>query len=788
MNSKCYLYVQLLSVVALFAMTGCTEDELEGHRTAAGDGIVFGATAGYANPDTKTVYGDYNGTSSQEINWESDDEVEIYSPSSASQQALYSISGDIDNGSTNEDSPSSAGLAAKGDAGLTWGAESTQSFYAIYPSVESIQNEAVKKRVSFSEGVLKGYIPINQQHTITKNGSNWEAEPNMDYLYMAAIEESFPVPAFDAEQKGVSLNFVPLTSTLEITFVGPMDHPMASFNVFADDGEAIAGNFTCNLKEGTDCTPTSSGATNNYVTVSTYWNDGGTQRPLKLDAGEEITFNVFLLPHQDLSNLSIRVAGFNAASVTMKLQGTGANGTSFVVQPHQKTIVKVNAPKSFGNTNEWITGLDDNVLVSQLSIPGTANSFSFMRNEGVDSHYQTQTATIEEQWNAGIRCFELRGPNSSSSDLADAPLQCNRQNLGITFGEAVRQINELLQKHPGEFAMIMPAFESGEGRFVKEYAENLNNFYKNHNYEYKTYGRNLTVGEARGHLLFIARITSEEDAGKTIDDPVQGVSIDEWGSLKDNWQRRGYPVANWARNVNWGTAEQMEYYMINNNRLENFVEQNLPVKGTVDYMHTTKRNDGSEGSAYVQDWARVVPEEAAGQYELYSDYDYSWSIWGESWSLNYTQYVYWAESFGEKCKDVWSTFEKAIEDNNNRQGSTFYINSLDGYFVDKTIRQSYVPYIEGRSDSYRPNNSSRQSSFSYGEGGKAGNIGAFATAINSYFYNAILDYGADNIYGPMNIVILDRVYVDEPSSYLPSVIINNNYRFPLLTSEDVAGN
>ena len=39
----------------------------------------------------------------------------------------------------------------------------------------------------------------------------------------------------------------------------------------------------------------------------------------------------------------------------------------------------------------------------------------------------------------------------------------------------------------------------------------------------------------------------------------------------------------------------------------------------------------------------------------------------------------------------------------------------------------------------------------------------------------------------MNIVILDRVYEDGGGSYLPSVIINNNYRFPLITIDDVQG-
>ena len=39
----------------------------------------------------------------------------------------------------------------------------------------------------------------------------------------------------------------------------------------------------------------------------------------------------------------------------------------------------------------------------------------------------------------------------------------------------------------------------------------------------------------------------------------------------------------------------------------------------------------------------------------------------------------------EKQKDIWNTFELAIEDNNNQQGSTFYINCLDGYYVDDAV-------------------------------------------------------------------------------------------------------
>lgn len=781
MKFKSYLNWSLFSAMMLAAMSGCTEEEFvqKDNNIPKGNGIVFGANASYAgDPQSRTEYGDYvtgdNGKKvSQAINWVTDDHVDIYSPTSPTlQQVEYGIT------NINDDDNSHAYLLALGD-GLQWdGASSTQDFYAIYPAIESMSNTAVKEVVSFKDGVLRGYIPVNQQHEISKGGTTgWTAKPNMDYLYMAAVLKGYPIPSGDTQNDGVSLHFVPLTTTLELTIKGPTQAPIASINVFANDGENIAGYFNCDLTKastttdtqnsGLNCTPDQSATVTNMITISGYYKDeDGTQKPLELKAGESITFNVFLLPNTDLDNISVRVAGFNTASKTMKLVEN--NGSSVVLQPHKKTCVTVSAPQiNSGEVNNWITGMNDNVLVSQLSIPGTANSFSDEYTGTDAEYYKAQTASFDEQWNAGIRCFELRCPNNGAGNSLDGvQLQCNRQNLGITFGQAVDKIWAKV-KDSGEFAMIMPAFESDAGRKgnVTDFANDLNQFFTDHSgYAYKTYSRDLTVGEARGTLMFLARITSEEDNNLTLPNPGKGVFIDQWGSLKDNWARRGYNVDNWAKGSS--LSNSMEYYMITNNTYESFSpSNNWPTKGTVDYMHNTTRADDTKGSAYIQDWARVVKE--SKNYKLYS-YSYG--------DTRY-QYAYWQESLTEKKTDIWNTFELAIEDNNNKQGSTFYINCLDGYYVDSQVELSFKPYIE----EYSANG------YSYTNGGVAGNIESFATDINNWFYNEILNYGAENIYGPMNIVILDRVYESGGGSYLPSVIINNNYRFPLITKDDVQG-
>ena len=790
MKLKSYLYAPLCSAVVLFAMSACSDDMIDdsnGNRQP-GNGIVFGASASYAGDDvnTRTEYGDYSQDGrSQEIRWTAGDQVEIYSPESPnSKQTAYAV--DYIGGAQGTGDRGSALLASLGGDGLQWNRTNpTQNFYAIYPSVQSIANTAVKNMVSFENGVLKGYVPINQQHTITKGGTTgWTATPNMDYLYMAAIKEN-QVPAID-EDGAVDLRFQPLTTTLEITIEGPTERPLASLNVFSDN-VPVVGHFTCDLtaEAGTggypQCVSTQEGTTNTYATVSLYYDDNGTQRPLSLGENESITLNVFLLPVEPLTNVKIRIAGFNSASKSMTLDTDPKTGSKITLNPHKKTRVTIPAPMIGAETNNWITGIEDNVYVSQLSIPGTANSFSYNypKNGANRTWYVAQTADFEEQWNAGIRCFELKCPETTG-DLGDVVLQCNRTNLGsMTFKQAVDMIWAKVQ-NSGEFAMIIPAYESGSGHesgsnaahtAVRNFANALNTFYDNNSqYKYVTYGRNITVGEARGGLMFVARITSEEDEGAISSiRPHQGVFIEGWGSLKDLWARRGYGKANWAKDSDFGD-KYMEYYMINGNDgsdLSSF-SYTGPTKptGAKNFRHTTIRSDGSTGTAYIHDWNRVSPE--SKNYEL-------WSYLGRH------QNCYWPKSFDEKCGDVWSTFMAAIEDNNNQQGSTFYINSLDGFYIDENIPLSYKPYISGKEDSYWGYK------YGYGDGGTAGNIQAYAADINSYFYNEILSYGADNIYGPMNVVLLDMVYASDdmtdPGSYLPSVIINNNYRFPLMTKE-----
>ena len=805
MKKNSYL-IPLLGTAMLLAIAGCSDDEMiqQGNNNRPqGKGIVFGASASYVgNANSRTAYGDYSQDgASQEIIWESGDRVEIYSPESPTkQQVEYQIANiQADEGD--------AYLAAYNNQdGLQWSSDKeTQNFYAVYPSKASMVNQEMANRyVSFKDGVLKGFIPTNQQNTISKSTGRWVATPNMDWQYMVAHTTGFTVPAEDEGDGGVSLAFKPLVTTLEITLVGPSS-PLAQMNIEAPEGTTIMGRFSCDLTnwdnadEAPACVAEQTGTTTNYVTVNLY--DDNNQ-PLQLGSGEEITFNVFLLPVENLTNLKVRIAGFNTASRTMALnEGASGNaeGTPITLTPHKKTRVRIAAPNiGEDETNQWMGGLNDNVLVSQLSIPGTANSFSYNYTGESYEKWRTQSANIDNQWDAGIRCFELVcGENGGN--VEDSELLCNRHVInGMTFGQAVENIWRKVQDNPSEFAIIIPSYDSGTGHpadhnGVDKFANGLNNFYDSHsNYNYETFTRELTVGEARGHLIFIARITSEEDRGYNLPAPHQGTFVDEWGSLKDNWERRGYAV-NGTRVNNWATSasdnNSVEYYM-HTRTTRNYGTNNngnitAPEPGgsslvgqptlETDFVHTGQRSGGGEGRAYIQDWQRVVPRE--GTYsgsELRPGSFYLGYENGGWFGDDHYHYYYWPESLTEKETNIWKTFMASIEGNSQEGGGDmFYINSLDGFFVDPSIEKSYRPYV-----------SSGTWGVGLSDGGTEGNILAYANYINDWFYDKILSYGVTNIYGPLNIILMDYVYDGtDGGDRLPSTIINNNFRFPLLTGD-----
>lgn len=849
---------------ALLICAGCVEENLdEQNRLPAldGDEITFGARAGFENsgPNTKTIYGgegDFgyytdNGRVIESIRWNYDtDKIQIYCPESESTgfaEAHYKVLEGQDNtGNTY------SYLQKTGDASIRWANETTpHNFYAMYPSNEMFEgDEAVtlKSGVKMVGTTLTATIPVSQSpegaliqdKRKDANGNETEftqytAKPNMNFAYMAAKTTGVTKLDKDGNVQGVSLTFVPIVTAVQIELSMPyqsgIDYDNINIGEIYIEGTNIAGDFTADLQNW-DPSSTSSpypSCTNvsgsNKITVSTWQVDENNNRvPLSLKDGESLVFTVFLSP----------AAGTNGKVNDLKVTYSemGGNGPSKTmkdvnIKPHIKTVVKAfklpDEAISVDNSR-WVEVLPDDVEMEGLSIPGTGNSFSYSHT---DEDLQAQTLTFDQQWNLGIRAFEV-STCRDKSDFGNQEIICNGEIMtktvdgvksNLTVNDVFSLISDKLSVNENEFAMVILNYKpyNSYSRNAGDYAQKVVSFYDKYTSEYrertgdanaeifKMYSPHTKLSDVRGKIMLIMRTNQEDEdpatdytAVKTAIGNKNILAVDGCGSAKDKWGRRGYSInGKPALNI-WDsdgdiTGELVENYMIgtsatnnvNDVNWEKLSSINVPAdySGNFSYNCTTGNNESFK--IWYQEWSRIVPNDI--NYYLGSCRVNEGSIINTNYVYTY-YYIHWFESYTEKINHAKSAFIAAINggeidsDGNGKTEAHVFINSLCGYFVDssETYNNSCIPYISV--PDLHTSHGWWGSELSMGSqaGGEKGNIGALATKINNDFYNYVLQAGLGNSTGPTGVVMMDRVSnkaADGGSYYLPGVIIGNNFKY-----------
>jgi 1-phosphatidylinositol phosphodiesterase len=84
------------------------------------------------------------------------------------------------------------------------------------------------------------------------------------------------------------------------------------------------------------------------------------------------------------------------------------------------------------NNPRWMTDLKDNVLLSELSIPGTHDTMSFYGGDAV----QTQGMSLPNQLISGIRVLDIRCRNS-------------RNTFPIYHGHVKNRVGTIMSDFPG---------------------------------------------------------------------------------------------------------------------------------------------------------------------------------------------------------------------------------------------------------------------------------------------------------------------------------------------------
>ena len=459
-----------LFATALMTLGSCSDDTVveEKHVTPAevGEEIRFGSSLEEAG--SRTIYDDVPEGGAYRVSWVQGDQVAIYCPQAANGTLVnYAIT-------PAQDDPTASELVTKvnqDEAGLQWGQQDDHYFYAFYPA----------DRVTGTEdGKIRGHVPPTQNVTswnqVTENGgTTWYGKTNTEEnAYMWAYGH------FKRSEMGeatIPLTFHPWMTVLEIVIQGPEEgtKTVTNVNIRAIEGTqtVLTGDFICDMTpveaDGANGIPnyvpvSGQGAVRNTISISGY--DPTTDDFITLGSNDKMVVRAYLLPIDEKNatnarNIQISVATLNGAALTRTLGYSGHGENS--IQPHKVNRVTLPRLQTMG-TNYWMSSLDKDIYLSELSIPGSKFSYNTSANSAKPVY---QGADIATQFIDGVRAFiapvdvkgvTYNGTRSGNwwdytysheyvvSSTPGSPLKINGISGNTTLVNTIEDIAEGLQK------------------------------------------------------------------------------------------------------------------------------------------------------------------------------------------------------------------------------------------------------------------------------------------------------------------------------------------------------
>jgi len=109
-------------------------------------------------------------------------------------------------------------------------------------------------------------------------------------------------------------------------------------------------------------------------------------------------------------------------------------------------------PKHFP---EWMLGLNPDIPISLLAVPGTHDTCARSEAQGVK--WKCQTLSMQEQLLGGIRYFDIR------LVLENGEFQVHHMSVAqnVTFSEVQKTVSDFLTKYPSEFLYMRVKHEGG---------------------------------------------------------------------------------------------------------------------------------------------------------------------------------------------------------------------------------------------------------------------------------------------------------------------------------------
>lgn len=500
------LNIALVSVaLAAAALTSCKENELDPEKAGEGRKISFAIS----EANTRT---EYDASDNLQINWTEGDKVRIYCAEAEDvKNAEYTVAQISKN----------TGKLVYNAEGLAWGGDDlVHNFYAVYPS-------DTKMIAGVTDGKVTVNANLNQMCTLGAKDANgmYNTVPDMTNAVMVANLSTKPVDE-------VALMFKPIMTTLEVVVKGKTadvdtenigtEITGISINMDASAYGASSKQFIYDINAGEIVRGDLNSSVQFFVGIKGA--DGANS--LHLNTNESVKLTAFLPPVAVDGNhkIQIRVHATGSTELVATVGGTMKDGSVLEIAQSSKRKITLPSIKSVNlSNNNWITPLDGNIYVSQMSIPGShdAATGETMASIVGDMAAATQELTLNKQWELGARAFDLRPAIYKSGNTNELWLYHGATRVSVSWATAMNTIKAQLTSNPGEFAIVLFRHENERILGVPwDKNDNDNDFntymtnYINQNKDWIVdWKPDLTINEARGKIILISRFEGSWEYG-----------------------------------------------------------------------------------------------------------------------------------------------------------------------------------------------------------------------------------------------------------------------------------
>ena len=398
MNKRFLISIFTLSLM-IIGLASCVNDNVTGGKPLPkGTEFDFGTTVD-ANL-SRTYYDPADVANPNATYWkifwnyqDPLDQVYIYSPQAMTgrQQAAYTVHGVKDQ--------YSATATKNSEIGIQLSDANTYDFYGMYPA----QNV---KANSGSGHSLSATMPIFQTASTTEimdsenPVSNLEATADMNSALMIAKEAGF-MPSTQNNAK-VNLQFEPFASMLNVTVNGVeksnFNYKVLITSIIIEADAPIAGDFTYNY----DTKAITFGENaSNFIEINTKFKDAaGHQIGVPMGPDSKLNVRAFMIPNPNVKSLKVKVVTSAAQTLTKNLNMANFKNS----QIHFAKLPKINASNLQFDYKIWLSQLDPNIYLSEISMPGSALTFSYKLSK---DYQKTQTLDLTKQFENGIRVFQF---------------------------------------------------------------------------------------------------------------------------------------------------------------------------------------------------------------------------------------------------------------------------------------------------------------------------------------------------------------------------------------------